>query len=228
MADFEAVFALAGPVANPLPDDEGFIALWPTLMLRQRLPGFEAANGILADWILARARQHKDLTTDYRAGNLLAETHPAIRWLAGCIQVSARQYMQRQGVRTDTPWSLQGWANVNRRGDYHGVHNHPHSYLSGTYYVAVPRQEALAEGRLDLAPGEISFLDPRPQANMTAIAGDAQIEAEYSLLPAAGDLLLWPAWLHHMVHPNASDEARISISFNIVLKRPTDHLPDQS
>jgi hypothetical protein len=31
----------------------------------------------------------------------------------------------------------------------------------------------------------------------------------------------------HFVHPNLSDEPRVSISFNIVLKRSNDYLPRQ-
>ena len=62
---------------------------------------------------------------------------------------------------------------------------------------------------------------------MTAIKGDPQIEAEYTLLPEPGTVLLWPAFLHHFVHPNLSRKPRISISFNLVLKRSDSHLPEQ-
>ena len=34
----------------------------------------------------------------------------------------------------------------------------------------------------------------------------------------SGDIFLWPAFLHHLVHPNMSDKPRISISFNVILK----------
>jgi len=213
---------------KPAEDKDGFIQLWPTPMLRQQLPGHEAANKILSELILKREQEQHNLTTDYLASNFLADPHPAIKWLSQCIQVSVKQYMEKQGVSYETRWTLQGWPNVNHRGDYHGLHNHPHSYLSGTYYVCVPPQKSCSRNRSDLAPAEISFYDPRPQANMTAIRDDAQIEAEYSLLPEPGELLIWPAWLHHMVHPNSASDPRISISFNVVLQRASDHLPQQT
>ena len=62
---------------------------------------------------------------------------------------------------------------------------------------------------------------------MTAIKGDGQIEAEYTVSPKPGEILLWPAFLLHFVHPNLSDEPRLSISFNVVLKRSAELLPEQ-
>ncbi len=209
-------------------DETGFVSLWSTLMLQQVLPGFESANEMLREVILKLEQHNQHLTTDYLQGDFLHNEHPAVKWLLQCFHVAVTQYMQKQGVDYDTRWSLQGWPNINRRGDYHGLHNHPHSYLSGTYYVDVPRQKAAKANRKDIAPGEISFYDPRAQANMTAIKNDQQVEAEYSVLPKSGTLLLWPAWLHHFVHPNFSDKPRISISFNVVLNRPTDYLPGQN
>jgi len=102
--------------------------------------------------------------------------------------------------------------------------------LSGTYYVAVPQQpdRGALPGRADRTPGAISFYDPRPQANMTAIKGDPQIEAAHLIRPEAGTLLLWPAFLLHLVHPNLARAPRISISFNLVLKSGQDLLPDRA
>jgi uncharacterized protein (TIGR02466 family) len=210
------------------PDQDGFIALWPTLLLRQEIPGYEVPNKMLRDLILELDHSKQDLTTDYRRQDFLQNEHPSVKWLVQCFHVSVKQYMQKQGIQYETNWSLQAWPNINRRGDYHGLHNHPHCYLSGTYYVDVPNQEASNSNRKDLAPGEISFYDPRAQANMTAVKNDPQIEAEYSILPKSGSLLVWPAWLHHFVHPNFSDEPRISVSFNVVLKRSNDYLPEQA
>jgi hypothetical protein len=60
---------------------------------------------------------------------------------------------------------------------------------------------------------------------MLAIRGDLQADPEHRLLPTAGEMLLWPAFLHHMVHVNLAREARISISFNVVLRWRDEYLP---
>ncbi len=209
-------------------DAEGFYDLWPTTLLRRSLPGHAAANAELLRLIAAMEAEKADLTTDYRSGNLLTVDNPAIAWLRDCINKTVIDYLKRAGLDYAVNWSLQGWANVNRRGDYHDPHNHPHAYLSGTYYLQVPAAETPRENRGDLRPGAISFYDPRSAANMTAIRGDRQIEAEFTHHPKAGEILLWPAFLMHFVHPNLAEEKRVSISFNATLKWSDDYLPHQN
>lgn len=217
----------------PTFDADGFVDLWPTTILRRRLPDHDLANAELQRLVLAMeagktGEGRQDFTTDYRSGNLLTHDNPAIGWLRDCVNKTIIDYLQRAGLDYPVNWSLQGWANVNRRGDYHDPHNHPHAYLSGTYYVAVPEPERpLAENRPDVRPGAISFYDPRGFANMTAIRGDRQIEAEFTHRPQAGDLLLWPAFLMHFVHPNLAEAKRVSISFNATLKWSDNYLPRQ-
>ena len=216
------------------PDAEGFLQLWPTQFLQRQIPKAADANQALLQLILQQEKQHlmqvstnKDMTSDYLSANIFETDKPAIGWLKACINKTVGDYLQQQGQDYRVEWGLQGWANINRRGDYHNLHNHPHSYLSGTYYVQVPPADTLDKtARADLNPGAISFFDPRPQANMLAIRNDAQIDAEYRILPAAGMLLLWPSFLHHLVHPNLSDQMRVSISFNIVLKWKDEYLPE--
>jgi hypothetical protein len=185
-------------------DQDGFVELWPTTILRRRLPGHEVANVELQRLILEVEAGRPDFTTNYRSGNLLTAENPAIAWLRDCINRTAVDYLRHAGLDYPVNWSLQGWANVNRRGDYHDPENRP-----------------------DVRPGAISFYDPRGFANMTAIRGDRQIEAEFTHRPEAGDILMWPAFLLHFVHPNLSDERRISISFNATLKWSDDYLPRQ-
>lgn len=206
-------------------NDNGFTQLWPTTLLTRVLPGHEAANRVLAQYIESLDQQTENQTTDYMSNNLLAGDHPACKWLKECIDRSAYDYLRHQGVDYPVHWTLQGWANVNRLGDYHGLHNHPHAYLSGTYYVAVPPQSTKLGKRLDLTPGAISFYDPRAQANANAIAKDGEINSEHLVQPSAGMLLLWPAWLQHFIHPNHSEKPRISISFNATLKWSDDYVP---
>jgi len=208
-------------------DSDGFLQLWPTTLLQRTLPGHEPANQVLAALIEKLEDANRDLTTDYLSGNLLTHENPAIAWLRDCINKTAVDYLQRQGLDYSIDWTLHGWANINRLGDYHDLHNHPHSYLSGTYYVAMPSGDAAAGSRNDLSPGAISFYDPRPQANMNAIRGDAQVSPQYTIYPRPGMILMWPAFLHHLVHPNLTQEKRISVSFNLVLKWSEDYLPAQ-
>ena len=199
--------------------------LWPTLFMALELPGSESANPVLAGLLLDQESRSEDLTVRYLEQDLFAWQHPAVGWLRQCCEKAVLDYAVEAGLDYRPDIDLQAWVNINRRGDYHNLHNHPHSWLSGTYYVQVPERPREMRTRSDLNPGAISFFDPRPQANMLAIKGDPQVDPEYRLLPRPGMLLLWPAFVHHLVHPNLSDEQRISVSFNVVLRWRDSYLP---
>ena len=198
--------------------DAQFQALWPTFFMSLTLPGAEAANAVLSALFLARDENVDGLTERYLEQDVFADQHPAIGWLKQCTEQAVFDYAARSGMDYRPDIDVQGWVNINRQGDYHNLHNHPHAWLSGTYYVAVPAQTGRTH-RSDLNPNAISFFDPRAQANMNAVKGDGQFDPEYRRLPKAGELFLWPSFLHHLVHPNLSDEPRVSVSFNVVLRR---------
>lgn len=203
--------------------DDGFIELWPTTFLRRTLENTDGANKALLSLILEREANREDMTVDYSSENLFSKSTPATDWLKQCIDKTVADYFRNMSVQYDIKWSVQGWANINRHGDYHTLHNHPHSYLSGTYYIKVP--DVQGGSRSDLNPGAISFFDPRPQANTTAIMGDGQIDPEFRIQPVPGLMLLWPSFLHHMVHPNLSEDLRVSVSYNVLLKDTLQYLP---
>lgn len=207
--------------------DAGFSRLWPTILLQRNLPGCEEPNTALNKLIKQREKLNEDLTTDYLDEDILANEHPAAAWLKRCIDITIRDYLDHVGMKYPIQWDLQSWANINRFGDYHDLHNHPHAYLSGTYYVRMPQHYEKLKSRKDVRPGRITFYDPRGAVNMTAIRDDPNIEAEFTLEPRPGLVLLWPAFLHHFVHPNLSKQPRVSISFNVVLKWSNEYLPKQ-
>ncbi len=204
-----------------------YLDLWPTKFVRRQLEDIEAANQSLIDLVRGLERQHRDLTTDYRAPDLFNCNDPGVNWLRDQVNQTVVDYLAHLGMDYPIDWIVQGWPNINRLGDYHDAHNHPRAYLSGTYYAQVPESREPLKTRNDLRPGRITFYDPRPGVNMTAIKGDPYVDPEFTVDPAPGLLLLWPAFINHFVHPNLSKQTRISISFNIVLKWSDDYLPDQ-
>ena len=99
------------------------------------------------------------------------------------------------------------WINVMEKGAIHAPHIHPHSVISGTYYVTVPPRS-----------GAIRFEDPRLPMLMAAPPKKKNARAEnrsfVDVEPKAGTLLLWESWLRHGVEPNRARTPRISVSFN--------------
>jgi len=206
---------------------EGFVPLWPTVVIQRRPTGHGENNADLIALVREMERGNRDLTTDYRDSDFFAMDRPPIRWLKNRIDETIIEYFKWLGLAYPINWLIQGWPNINRFGDYHDYHNHPRAYLSGTYYVKMPKTWEKLESRSDLRPGAITFYDPRYGANMNAIKGDPYIEPEYTLLPEPGTLLMWPGFVNHFVHPNLSKELRITISFNVMLKWADHYLPDQ-
>jgi uncharacterized protein (TIGR02466 family) len=107
----------------------------------------------------------------------------------------------RQLVMTDC------WLNVMGKGAVHGLHLHPISTLSGTYYVQTPR-----------GCSGLKIEDPRLDRFMAAPPklGTAPVEQRpWITLPArAGHLVLFESWLRHEVPPNPVAGNRVSVSFN--------------
>jgi uncharacterized protein (TIGR02466 family) len=99
------------------------------------------------------------------------------------------------------------WINILKPGGVHTAHIHPHSSISGTYYVSVPKGSSalkLEDPRLGLMMAAPTKTDKAPR--------DAQ--SFVYLDPAPGSLVLFESWLRHEVPPNQAREDRISISFN--------------
>ncbi len=91
------------------------------------------------------------------------------------------------------------WVNVMPAGVVHSLHLHPSSFISGTYYVEVPK-----------GAGALKFEDPRLSRMMAAPPRRAHVSR-----PArAGDVILFESWLRHEVPPARYAGERISISFN--------------
>ena len=99
------------------------------------------------------------------------------------------------------------WINILPQGGVHTGHIHPHSVISGTTYVTMPK-----------GASAIKFEDPRLPMMMAAPPRKAKARDENRtfiyVAPAAGDVLLWESWLRHEVPVNMAEDDRISISFN--------------
>jgi uncharacterized protein (TIGR02466 family) len=99
------------------------------------------------------------------------------------------------------------WINLLEPGGAHSAHIHPHSVISGTYYVDVP------EGA-----GPIRFEDPRHGFMMAAPPRKPKARRDnqpfITIEPKPGMLLLWESWLRHEVPVNKAVGQRFSISFN--------------
>jgi uncharacterized protein (TIGR02466 family) len=100
------------------------------------------------------------------------------------------------------------WLNVNKKGHFNRHHSHPSSFLSASYYVKAPQD-----------CGQIIFEHPFPFMdywwNTYTAANTYASHLTVSYRPKPGLLVIFPSWLLHRVEANASEELRISVSFNM-------------
>ncbi len=150
--------------------------------------------------------------TSYASLNDLPQRNPEFLELAKALLPHAKKFAQI------ADFDLSGrklmldslWINVLEQDGVHSGHIHPHSVISGTYYVAIPA-----------GASAIRFEDPRLPLMMAAPMRRQKARLHnrsfVSIAPKSGTLLLWESWLRHEVPANAARGRRISISFNYSL-----------
>jgi uncharacterized protein (TIGR02466 family) len=99
------------------------------------------------------------------------------------------------------------WINILPPGGVHTSHIHPHSVVSGTYYVTVPE----GASALKLEDPRLGFMMAAPPRKAKAKPENRQFAY---MKPTPGTVLLWESWLRHEVPVNEAESERISISFN--------------
>lgn len=99
------------------------------------------------------------------------------------------------------------WVNIMGRRAAHGLHLHPISTISGTYYVKTPR-----------GCSSLRFEDPRLASFMAApprVAGCRPENRTFVAYPVtAGNVVLFESWVRHEVVANPVAGERVSVSFN--------------
>ena len=146
--------------------------------------------------------------TSYASLNDLPKRDPAFADLRKLLARHATAFAKDCGFELPRQPRLDSlWVNLLKAGGRHGGHIHPHSILSGTFYVEAPP-----------GSGAIRFEDPSLPLMMAAPPrrGDAPAELHtfVSIEPRPGLLLLWESWLRHEVLPGRGKGERLSISFN--------------
>ena len=115
----------------------------------------------------------------------------------------------------DLGFDLQGrklkcgsfWINILPEGGMHASHIHPHSVISGTVYVCMPK----GTSALKLEDPRLPMMMAAPVRSKKA---PQQMQSFVYITPAVGEVLMWESWLRHEVPMNMAGEDRISVSFN--------------
>jgi len=102
----------------------------------------------------------------------------------------------------------QSWANYTQKGQFHHKHAHPNSIVSGVFYP-----------QADKAVDRIYFYkNDYEQIEVPVAEYNPYNSKSWWFDVGAGDLILFPSGLTHMVQMKEDDNTRISIAFNTFVK----------
>ncbi len=117
----------------------------------------------------------------------------------------------RHSLLADPPaaWTLRAWGTLLRDGGHQIPHMHPLGWLSGIYYVRLPKDMSKGASHA----GWIEFGSPPSRYRVTGRITRRTVE------PKPGRLVLFPSYFYHRTMPFASAEPRLSIAFDVMPTR---------
>jgi uncharacterized protein (TIGR02466 family) len=202
--------------------------LWPTPLLRRRLPEADEVNADLRKTFLDfRARKGGEGPVFASPDDLLQRfQRRSLKTLFRFASDAVFDLAQaaNRGVWSEGPSVTVGfvgaWFQTSNRYGRHGIHTHGNCSWSGVYYVDVD-PDAAAHPTLGAHNGATRFHGPYS----TFLAGAHQDvgnvylqDGVLDVAPEPGLLVLFPSWLPHEVLPYDGARDRVIVSFNAVLQ----------
>lgn len=141
-----------------------------------------------------------------RTTSILWRTRLVSRALAGIRTALAAHSLRiaslLPGMPAPTHASLNAWSILLFKDGHQTRHIHPDGWISGVFYVSTPGvNETAGALRLAMPPRNLPGTTPWP---------------ERVIVPAAGDLVLFPSWTEHETIPHQSDSPRICLAFDML------------
>lgn len=193
---------------------------FPTLVYQELLPGSAALNRQLREEVADISaldagglrwsrRNYRNGFTSYASGNELHRFSSTFALLAKRIDSHVSRFARLLELELGgRPLVMtKCWVNVMNENSHHGLHLHPLSVISGTYYVSAPRGSS-----------GLKFEDPRLGLFMGSPAKKENCRAEnrrfVEVAAKEGNLILFESWLRHEVPIQGGEGPRVSVSFN--------------
>jgi len=185
-------------------------------------PDLASFNAALAGEILANPYRLSDFPVDEEANRGSARVHQLLAGRRPELVRLLMESLQTLVASSPTPmvgdfdpWArarpraahLKAWGLIQRGGDHEAWHTHRGGWLSGVYYVRVPKSvSARGAGR-----GCIEFGPPPALAK-----AKPGFIPNWRHAPKPGTLLLAPSHFPHRTIPTGAREHRLSIAFDVV------------
>lgn len=194
-------------------------ALFAPVIDEFEVTGAEALNADLIDLFLAwRGSEASVEQSNYdgwhSAYDLFDRSEAPVRNLCRYFVAASRSVLSRYWDKDDLEKRqllFNGWVNVNNKHAFNTIHSHGGFHLSGVYFVKVPKPTKPRSGSLQFISPISMAMGPNQELWEKLHPGKHTVD------PQPGRLLIFPGTLKHWVYPNAEDEERISVAFNVLM-----------
>lgn len=148
-----------------------------------------------------------------RVESPLTGAAPKLHALANAIRGAAEDYltmpdtgMLPEGFAAERRLQLKIWAVILNENGYQKWHIHPAALVSGVYYAAVPppHRDCADAGALEF--------------DLISTEYDGRPVLPHRVRPEPGMLVLFPSYFAHRTIPTQSNEPRIAVAFDVLLR----------
>lgn len=179
---------------------------------RALIPEIDALENIDVEGCRWSRKHYPNGYSSYGSMTQLHHTSPNFGELERLLKKPVKEFIRQ------LEWDLLGrtidmttcWANKMYKSAHHTMHLHPHSVISGVYFVSSPKGSSI-----------FKMEDPRMPALMAAPPRKAGARREHlnyiQFEPKPGRFLLFESWMKHEVPPHQGETPRLSVSFNFEL-----------
>ncbi|HLO78655.1 MAG TPA: putative 2OG-Fe(II) oxygenase [Magnetospirillum sp.] len=156
---------------------------------------------------LVKNPKYRSTRQGFQTEFILGETKPRVHSLLRAMKAAVENYFSdaiRRQIPYLTPPSevfLYPWVVRLGPGGYQDSHIHPSGWVSGCYYVTTPDVDTHAGALcIPTAPPGVASIPWQP----------------HTIVPKAGELMLFPSHFWHHTKPHRSDAERICIAFDVI------------
>jgi uncharacterized protein (TIGR02466 family) len=202
-----------------IPVTEDIAVAFGTPVLSRQIPDFQKYNDAIKARILAAQSEDSGVDISNRGGwqsqqtlwGWEGEEFDALRgWVhASLLRMAALTAMETDLTKVDIDYFAAAWANINRRGNYNSGHIHNDAHWACVYYVECGTLDPGREYN-----GQFELRDPRTLAQSSTLPAYG-FARSLMIDPKPGQVILFPAWMEHSVHPFEGEGERFSIAVNI-------------
>jgi len=186
-------------------------ALFPTIVTEVECDLFKYIQGDLTRWIYNYHSKNESVIISNRGGWQSSSEFfddPSFSEFAEYIVRNANHAL----CHYTRQFRLNNmWININKKGNYNIIHDHPSSIISGVLWIKTPKN-----------CGNFVFRNPQFFVENPLIRfADKNVQKKqnyylnYDFEPKEGSMILFASHLLHSVEENQSNEDRISIAFNL-------------